>query len=85
MVMRLAVDVVEHSTSRLWYLLLFLLADGCFKRNGQFDQVDGCLAPDDHVWSTVRGSKGGREAVLMVGEVHSDLLLGAGMADNELV
>ena len=26
MVMRLAVDVVEHSTSRSWYLFLFFLA-----------------------------------------------------------
>ena len=47
--------------------------------------MDGGLAPNDHVRSAVCGSKGGREAVLLVGEVHGDLLLGAGMADDKLV
>ena len=43
------------------------------------------LALDNHVWSAVCHGKGGREEVLPVGEVHSDLLLGVGMAVSKLV
>ena len=47
--------------------------------------MDGGLAPDDHVRSTVCGSKGSREAVRLAKEVHCGLLLGAGVTARELV
>ena len=49
--------------------------------------MDGGLvpAPNDHVWSAFGAGKGGREAVGVVGEIHCDLLLRAGVATTELV
>ena len=49
--------------------------------------MDGGLVPaqNDHVWSAFSVSKGGREAVVVVGEVHCDLLLGAGVAATKVI
>ena len=49
--------------------------------------MDGGLvsAPNDHVWSAFSVSKGGREAVGVVGEVHCDLLLRAGVAATKVI
>ena len=43
------------------------------------------LAPDDQVRAAVSTGEGGWEAVWLVGEVHWDLLLGAGMAAGKLM
>ena len=56
-----------------------------FKGDGQLNQVNGGLAPNDHIRSAVCGSKGSREAVRLAREVHCDLLLGAGVTARELI
>ena len=75
-VMRLALALMEHSASSFSYLS-YCIFDGCFIWNGQLNKEDTRLAPDDHVWLGVGGSERNGEAVVMGGEVHCDLLIGA--------
>ena len=59
----------------------------CLKGYSEIYKVDRGqdLAPDDQVRSAVCAGEGGWEAVWLVGEVHCDLFLGAGMAADELM